>query len=93
MVLGFYETNINGHAVIAHGGDTGRFHSDLHLFLDEDVGIFVSINSAGKEGAAQPLRDALFAAFADRYFPGRDASKADAADAKAEHARDAGRHY
>ena len=22
MLLGFYETNINGHRVIAHGGDT-----------------------------------------------------------------------
>ena len=56
MALGFYETNINGQRVIAHGGDTVAFHSDLHLFLDDGVGIFVSFNSAGKEGAAQPLR-------------------------------------
>jgi CubicO group peptidase (beta-lactamase class C family) len=69
MAHGFYETNINGLHVIAHGGDTEAFHSDLHLFLDKGVGIFVSFNSAGKEGAAQPLRDTLFANFADRYFP------------------------
>jgi CubicO group peptidase (beta-lactamase class C family) len=69
MAHGFYETNINGMRVIAHGGDTVAFHSDLHLFLDKNVGIFVSFNSAGKEGAAGPLRNALFENFADRYFP------------------------
>ena len=57
------------HAVIAHGGDTVAFHSDLYLFLDKNVGIYVSMNSAGKEGAAQPLRTSLFQSFADRYFP------------------------
>jgi CubicO group peptidase (beta-lactamase class C family) len=69
MAHGFYETNINGMRVIAHGGDTVAFHSDLHLFLDKNVGIFMSMNSAGKEGAAGPLRTALFEGFADRYFP------------------------
>ena len=69
MAHGFYETDINGMHVIAHGGDTEAFHSDLHLFLDEGVGIFVSFNSPGKEGAAGPLRDAIFSSFADRYFP------------------------
>ena len=38
MAHGFYETNINGMRVIAHGGDTVAFHSDLHLFLDKNVG-------------------------------------------------------
>ena len=69
MAHGFYETNINGLHVIAHGGDTVAFHSDLHLFLDKNVGIYVSFNSAGKEGAAQPLRDLVVRDFADRYFP------------------------
>ncbi|HLO21458.1 MAG TPA: serine hydrolase domain-containing protein [Sphingomicrobium sp.] len=83
MAHGFYETNINGLHVIAHGGDTVAFHSDLHLFLDKGVGIFVSFNSAGKEGAAQPLRDTLFANFADRYFPeAPNAVKADPNNAK-----------
>ena len=83
MAHGFYETNINGLHVIAHGGDTVAFHRDLHLFLDKNVGIYVSMNSAGKEGAAQPLRDTLFADFADRYFPeAPDAVKADPRNAK-----------
>ena len=34
MMLGFYETSVNGHRAIAHGGDTQWFHSDLQLFLD-----------------------------------------------------------
>ena len=48
MLLGFYETNYNGHRVIGHGGDTQWFHSDLHLFLDDGVGLFISMNSPGQ---------------------------------------------
>jgi hypothetical protein len=70
MVLGFYETNTNGHRIISHGGDTQYFHSDLHLYVDDGVGYFISFNSAGKEGAVGPLREAFYRAFADRYFPG-----------------------
>jgi hypothetical protein len=70
MELGFFETNINGREVIAHLGDTQDFHTSLHLFLKENTGFYVSFNSAGKEGAAHKLRLALFADFADRYFPG-----------------------
>src|SRR3954454_13710358 len=86
MAHGFYETNINGMHVIAHGGDTVAFHSDLHLFLDKNVGIYVSLNSAAKEGAAQPRRDRLFADFADRYFPepASTVEKADPKNAKAD---------
>jgi hypothetical protein len=70
MELGFFETNINGREVIAHLGDSQNFHTSLHLFLKENTGFYVSFNSAGKEGAAHHLRLALFADFADRYFPG-----------------------
>lgn len=73
MVLGFYETNRNGHRAIAHGGDTYVFHSDLHLFIDDGVGIFISMNSAGKEGATGAIRGAFFEQFADRYLPGEEA--------------------
>jgi CubicO group peptidase (beta-lactamase class C family) len=69
MELGFFETNINGHEVIAHLGDTEWFHTSLHLFLKENVGFYVSFNSLGKQGAAGSLRAALFQDFADRYFP------------------------
>jgi len=84
MMLGFYEQNYNGHRVISHGGDTEYFHSYLHLFLDDHVGLFISVNSAGREGAAHAIREALFEQFADRYFPGvAEAGAVDAATATA----------
>jgi CubicO group peptidase (beta-lactamase class C family) len=69
MALGFYRDDLNGHLVIAHGGDTQVFHSDLHLFLNDGVGLYISMNSTGKEGAAQTVRALLAQQFADRYFP------------------------
>jgi CubicO group peptidase (beta-lactamase class C family) len=87
MELGFFETNINGREVIAHLGDTQNFHTSLHLFLKENTGFYVSFNSSGKEGAAHPLRIALFRDFADRYFPGtRPETRVDEATA-AKHAQ------
>ena len=74
MVLGFYEDNYDSHRVIAHGGDTQWFHSDLHLFIDDGVGLFVAFNSVGKDGAVQPVRSKLFHEFTDRYFPGATAT-------------------
>jgi len=69
MALGFYQDNINGHPVIAHGGDLNYFHSDLWLFLDDHVGVFISVNALGKEGLGEGIRDDVFHEFADRYFP------------------------
>jgi hypothetical protein len=69
MMLGFYETTVNGHRAISHGGDTQWFHSDLQLFLDDGVGLFVSMNSSGRDGATGNIRYALSRGFADRYFP------------------------
>lgn len=67
MAYGFYHEDDNGHDVIAHGGDTLWFHSDLVLVLDEHVGLFVSQNSAGKDGFG--IRGPLVKAFMNRYFP------------------------
>lgn len=72
MALGFYEMRVNGHRAIAHGGDTGWFHSDLWLLPDADIGMFVSLNSDGKPGATLQLRGALFEKFVERYLPGSD---------------------
>ena len=69
MALGFYQQDINGHRVIAHGGDLNYFHSDLALFIDDHVGLFISVNAPGKEGMGEMLRVRLFNSFADRYFP------------------------
>ena len=83
MLLGFYETNINGHRSISHAGDTQWFHSDLSLFVDDGVGLYISMNSSGGEAAAHKVRAALFHGFADRYLPGPSVEgKVDAATAK-----------
>lgn len=69
MELGFFETNINGREVIGHLGDTQAFHSGLHLFLKDGVGLYMSFNGLGRDAASAKLRSALFEDFADRYFP------------------------
>lgn len=69
MALGFYHEDRNGLNIVGHGGDTVFFHSDLHLFLDKGVGLYMSLNSVGKDTAAHPLREQLFETFTDRYFP------------------------
>ncbi|WEK42903.1 MAG: serine hydrolase [Candidatus Sphingomonas colombiensis] len=69
MELGFFESNINGRQVIGHLGDTVQFHTALHLFMNEKVGLFASFNSWGKDTAVSPTRQQLFEEFADRYFP------------------------
>lgn len=69
MALGFFETDINGRDVIAHLGDTGAFHTSLHLFLDDATGLYASFNSSGEQGAVNGVRISLFEQFADRYFP------------------------
>ena len=70
MALGFYEQWVNGHRAIAHGGDTQWFHSDLVLFPDSDIGVFISLNSAGDGGSAHAIRASLLTQLADRYLPG-----------------------
>jgi len=88
MELGFFETNINGRQVIAHLGDTQLFHTALHLFTNENVGIYMSFNATGEQASVGPVRRALFEDFADRYLPGNEmpATRVDA-KTSAEHAR------
>jgi CubicO group peptidase (beta-lactamase class C family) len=69
MAFGFYQEPGNGHRVIGHAGDTTLFHSDMHLYLDDHVGVFISLNSAGSMGAAHTIRATVFKGFTDRYFP------------------------
>jgi CubicO group peptidase (beta-lactamase class C family) len=83
MLLGFYENNINGRRVISHDGDTVWFHSELDLFVDDNVGLYLSLNSVGKDGAAYAIRPMLFKLFSDRYFPGApEEGQVDAATAR-----------
>jgi hypothetical protein len=87
MMLGFYEQNYNGHRIISHGGDTVYMHSYMHLFLDDHVGLFVSVNSPGREGAAGAIRGALFDDFLTRYFPGTPDVRSVDAKTAAEHGK------
>lgn len=83
MALGFYHEDRNGLNIVGHGGDTVFFHSDMHLFLDKNVGLYLSMNSPGKETAVHPLREQLFTQFTDRYFPAANAQLPTPATAKA----------
>ncbi|WP_447930184.1 serine hydrolase domain-containing protein [Sphingopyxis fribergensis] len=87
MALGFYEQNINGRKALSHAGDSLNFHSQLWIFPEEKVGIYMSMNAAGTQNVSGPIRAYLFEAFADRYFPfeQRD-GRVDPATAR-EHAR------
>lgn len=84
--LGFYQQDVNGHRVVAHGGDTVLFHTSLTIFPDDGVGLYVSVNAGGQNGQGKWLRDRVFHGFADRYLPDLRApavTTVDAATAKA----------
>ena len=66
MALGFYEESRNGLRIIGHAGDTIYFHSDLHLIPEQNLGFFISYNSAGR-GEIRG-REAVWGKFLDRYF-------------------------
>jgi CubicO group peptidase (beta-lactamase class C family) len=83
MALGFYHEDRNGLNIVGHGGDTVFFHSDLHLLLDKGVGLYISMNSLGKGGAAHSLREELLQQFVDRYYPAPDKNLPTAVTAKA----------
>jgi CubicO group peptidase (beta-lactamase class C family) len=65
IALGFYHMDRNGQDIIGHGGDTELFHSDMALFLQQNVGVFVSIDGEDDGGLLRQLLNG----FADRYFP------------------------
>ena len=92
MALGFYHEDRNGLNIVGHGGDTVWFHSDLHLFLDKNVGLYISMNSIGKNGAAHALREELLQEFADRYYPAPAQNVSTSSTAKADGAVMSG-HY
>jgi len=62
---GFSQDNRSDQRIIGWGGDTDLFHSGLSLLPEEDVGLFVSYNSASGEEAPAQLLDV----FLDRYYP------------------------
>jgi CubicO group peptidase (beta-lactamase class C family) len=88
MALGFYEDSTNGHRIIAHGGDTQWFHSQLKLVLDQNLGFFISVNSAGKGGGSVDI----FQKFMDRYYPYTWPAAEKIADPKADAFKVAGKY-
>jgi CubicO group peptidase (beta-lactamase class C family) len=93
MALGFYHEDRNGHVIVGHGGDTVAFHSDLHLLLNDNVGIFMSMNSRGKNGLVENIRQALLQGFMDRYYPAPEQVLPTAPTAKAHAALLQGRYW
>jgi CubicO group peptidase (beta-lactamase class C family) len=85
--LGFYETYINGHRIIGHGGDTQYFHSVLSLMPATGIGLFASVNTGG-QGARTSV--ALERAFFKHYFPAELPDVKPPADAASRNARYAG---
>lgn len=65
MAYGFFESSINGHRIISHGGDTQFFHSNLWLIPDQNTGIFIATNGVG--GAA--IATMLIYQYMDHYYP------------------------
>jgi hypothetical protein len=93
MALGFYEQNQNGYRIIAHNGGTQRFFTYLWLLIDENVGVYISLNSAGKAGSPSAIHNALINGFMDRYFPGTPRDGTVDAKTAAAHARLMVGHY
>jgi len=64
MLHGFYRTDRNGQIVFGHGGDVNQFHSNLSLFPDLNLGVFISFNS----DSASEARSNIVPAFIDHFF-------------------------
>jgi CubicO group peptidase (beta-lactamase class C family) len=65
MAYGFFESSINGHRILSHGGDTLFFHSNLWLIPDQNIGIFIATNGTG--GAT--IATMLIYQYMDHYYP------------------------
>ena len=70
VCYGFYEGSLNNQRIIEHRGAIGSFNSYLVLLPEQNVGLFVSSNSAGGIKA----NDILKQEFLDRYYPAPDSS-------------------
>lgn len=92
MAYGFFENMVNDQYIISHGGDTILFHSGLYLFPEQNLGFFISTNSAGGAGVS----DKVGRAFTERYFPvpqGKTADLTPTADFDSRSAKYAGAYY
>lgn len=75
MELGFFQMNLNGHMAVGHLGDTNAFHSALDLLPKHNLGIYISVNGTGKEGAGGKLRLTMPEDFVKRYLAAPEPAK------------------
>ncbi|MDR6723794.1 CubicO group peptidase (beta-lactamase class C family) [Paenibacillus amylolyticus] len=59
-----YSQHNHGHQVVSKAGDLTGFHSNMWLLPDQHTGLFIVFNSDGPD-----LREALFRAFMEHYYP------------------------
>jgi hypothetical protein len=86
MAHGFYEGVIDGQPTLGHDGGMPNFITRLLLLPEEDIGLFVSYNSAG--GAL--AQETLARAFVERYAPGEPPAPSDYEPSRAERRRATG---
>jgi CubicO group peptidase (beta-lactamase class C family) len=65
MLHGFYRSDRNKELIFGHGGDINQFHSNLSLFPEHELGVFVSYNSDPSNIA----RSNVIPSFVDYFFP------------------------
>jgi CubicO group peptidase (beta-lactamase class C family) len=88
--LGFIPEDRNGHVIIAHDGDSLWFHSHLSLLPDDNVGVYISLNSRRNDTETINIRHLLMQGFMDRYFPAPRSTRSTQSTAKAHAAEMAG---
>jgi CubicO group peptidase (beta-lactamase class C family) len=76
--LAFFGTKVAGHDSIGHDGDTTTFFSDLKIFPEQGVGVFVSRSGTGEVDAANQIPNPA-TTIAKRFLP----KVPEAADARA----------
>jgi len=76
--LVFMGTKVAGHDSIGHDGDTTTFFSELKIFPEQGIGVFVSRSGTGEVKAASQIPDPAVA-IARRFLP----RMPEAADARA----------
>jgi CubicO group peptidase (beta-lactamase class C family) len=70
MAFGYEEYDRNGQRVLGKGGDDSVFSADVWLLPDHEFGVFMAFNAPG--GAY--VRNEVYTAFMDEFFPVEDAS-------------------
>ena len=72
---GWWQSERHGERILQHAGDTLAFHSQMALLPDRGLGMYFATN--GVTGAL--LRDPLWEAFLDRFYPAAAPTPVDAA--------------